>query len=86
MNGVLAFERSAEGEARIVVVINAGLNYWQEKNYGVWVYGGVFEQVITTGHARLMLCNRRIFLARCSLCDARILCVWHVSRWRGIFL
>ncbi len=47
MNGVLAFERSAEGEARVVVVINAGLNYWQEKNYGVWVYGGVFEQVIT---------------------------------------
>jgi len=44
-NGVLAFERSAEGEQRVVVVINAGLNYWQGRNYGVWVYGGVFEQV-----------------------------------------
>mmetsp|Transcript_6640 Transcript_6640/g.16965 ORF Transcript_6640/g.16965 Transcript_6640/m.16965 type:complete len:708 (+) Transcript_6640:398-2521(+) len=45
MNGVLAFERSMEGEERVVVVINAGLKYWQGKEYGVWVHGGHFEQV-----------------------------------------
>eukprot|EP00854_Cymbomonas_tetramitiformis_P019855 gene19855-23751_t len=44
MNGVLAFERALEGEDRVVVVINAGLNYWQNNEYGVWVSGGVFEQ------------------------------------------
>eukprot|EP00191_Tetraselmis_sp_GSL018_P007336 CAMPEP_0177609820 /NCGR_PEP_ID=MMETSP0419_2-20121207/19359_1 /TAXON_ID=582737 /ORGANISM="Tetraselmis sp., Strain GSL018" /LENGTH=641 /DNA_ID=CAMNT_0019104903 /DNA_START=286 /DNA_END=2211 /DNA_ORIENTATION=- len=45
MNGVLAFERAAEGVPRVVVVVNAGLQYWQGKEYGVWVHGGVFQQV-----------------------------------------
>ncbi|KAL6751388.1 glycoside hydrolase superfamily [Haematococcus lacustris] len=44
-NGVVAFERVAEGEARIVCVINAGRKLWQSGEYGVWVGGGVFEQL-----------------------------------------
>ncbi len=44
-NGVVAFERVAEGEARIVCVINASRGFWQKGNYGVWVGGGEFEQV-----------------------------------------
>lgn len=47
-NGVMACERTAEGEPRIVAVINAGRSYWQAKEYGVWVGGGVFEEIFNS--------------------------------------
>lgn len=42
---VTACLQTAEGEARIVCVINAGRKYWQGGDYGVWVGGGTFEEI-----------------------------------------
>jgi hypothetical protein len=47
-NGVMAYERVADGEdePRVVVVVNAGRGYWQGSEYGVWVGGtGTMEEV-----------------------------------------
>jgi hypothetical protein len=34
------YERVVEGQERIVVIVNAGQQYWQRNEYGVWVGGG----------------------------------------------
>eukprot|EP00878_Enallax_costatus_P013457 GHUV01014072.1.p1 GENE.GHUV01014072.1~~GHUV01014072.1.p1 ORF type:complete len:359 (+),score=43.42 GHUV01014072.1:1072-2148(+) len=46
MNGIMGYERVAEGCERIIVIVNAARGFWQESNYGVWVGGGGdFEQI-----------------------------------------
>jgi hypothetical protein len=36
----------AEGEQRVIVVVNAARGYWQDGNYGLWVGGGgSFKQI-----------------------------------------
>lgn len=41
-----SYERVAEGEARVIVVVNAARNSWQDGSYGLWVGGGgTFKQV-----------------------------------------
>lgn len=41
-----SYERVAEGEARVIVVVNAGRKSWQDGEYGLWVAGGgSFKQV-----------------------------------------
>uniref|UniRef100_A0A383W668 1,4-alpha-glucan branching enzyme n=1 Tax=Tetradesmus obliquus TaxID=3088 RepID=A0A383W668_TETOB len=45
-NGIMGYERVAEGEARVIVVVNAARGYWQDGNYGLWVGGGgSFQQI-----------------------------------------
>lgn len=40
------YERTAHGEARVIVVVNAARSYWQDGEYGLWVGGGgSFKQV-----------------------------------------
>jgi hypothetical protein len=38
--GPARYERVVEGQERIVVIVNAGQQYWQRNEYGVWVGGG----------------------------------------------
>jgi hypothetical protein len=41
-----SYERVAEGEARVIVVVNAARGNWQGGEYGLWVGGGgSFKQV-----------------------------------------
>lgn len=45
-NGIMAYERAAEGTERIVAVVNAGRGSWQKGEYGVWVGGtGIMEEI-----------------------------------------
>ena len=40
------YERVADGEARVIVVVNAARKSWQGGEYGVWVgSGGSFKQM-----------------------------------------
>lgn len=48
VNGVVAFERCLEGSPRMVVVVNAGKGEWTGGEYGIWVGGGQFEEVMCT--------------------------------------
>jgi hypothetical protein len=41
-----SYERVAEGQPRVIVVVNAARGYWQDGQYGLWVGGGgSFKQV-----------------------------------------
>ncbi|KAI3423988.1 hypothetical protein D9Q98_009821 [Chlorella vulgaris] len=45
-NGVMGYERVAEGQPRVVVVVNAARKSWQGGDYGLWVGGGgSFKQI-----------------------------------------
>eukprot|EP01024_Parvocaulis_polyphysoides_P017269 TRINITY_DN17632_c0_g2_i6.p2 TRINITY_DN17632_c0_g2~~TRINITY_DN17632_c0_g2_i6.p2 ORF type:complete len:214 (-),score=22.68 TRINITY_DN17632_c0_g2_i6:284-877(-) len=54
-NGVVAFERVADGDEKIVVVVNAGQGSWQKGDYGVWVGqdAGRFEEVLSSHGAEM---------------------------------
>lgn len=46
----------AEGEARVIVVVNAGRKFWQDGEYGLWVGGGgAFKQVYCSQVRRALL-------------------------------
>lgn len=47
-NGVMAFERAAEGCARIVAIVNAGQGAWPGGDYGAWVGGGSFRRIFSS--------------------------------------
>ena len=48
---MLAFERTHEGDERVVVVVNAGRGSWQLSEYGVYVGGGRYEEVFHSAAA-----------------------------------
>lgn len=46
MTRACRYERVAEGEARVIIVVNAARRSWQAGEYGLWVGGdGSFKQV-----------------------------------------
>ena len=54
-NGVIAWERTHEGLARMVTVLNMGPGSWQQDSgysYGVWVGHGSFREVFSTRDAK----------------------------------
>lgn len=67
-NGVVAFERVMEGDARIVAVINAGRKSWQGEDspYGVWVgqLDGRLQEVLCS-QVRLYVLAR-VILGACG--------------------
>lgn len=52
-SGVMGYERVAEGEARVIVVVNAARGSWQGGEYGLWVGGeGSFKQIYCSQDAK----------------------------------
>lgn len=44
-------QRVSAGQARILVVTNAGRGSWQADQYGLWVHSGVFSEIYSSQDA-----------------------------------